>query len=449
MYKIIILLLSLFLTVNSVHAESISKTIKKLGINSSAVSVSVKDINNGHLQYALNDKSPKLPASTMKILTASAAYDVLGPDYKYKTTLYKSINNDLYIKLSGDPLLKSDDLGTLIDVAKTKQIEPKNFYIDDSVFDKTEWGEGWQWDDDLNPLMPKFSAYNIDNNLVRVEIMPTYNKRPASITVKPFYPLSFINSVITDSKQPTKIKVERNNDIAANMYNVVGTVSKAFVKTIPVANPKMNFVLRLEEVIRDRKFEYYNSIQYAILPDEGIYVVDSIEHGLDNILRMILKQSNNYVAETLFKTAGAQYAQSVGSQENSIKMLNAYLNKLGIDAAHIRVVDGSGVSKNNLMTADFMTDFLVKIAQSDNFELFKDMLPVPGEGTLKNRMLYFKDNLNAKTGTLSDTSAIAGYIKTRRGKVYAFDIMICDAKTSSADKKNIEEQILRTIYTNY
>ncbi|MBE7712929.1 MAG: D-alanyl-D-alanine carboxypeptidase/D-alanyl-D-alanine-endopeptidase [Cyanobacteria bacterium SIG26] len=449
MYKIIILLLSLFLTVNSVHAESISKTIKKLGINSSAVSVSVKDINNGHLQYALNDKSPKLPASTMKILTASAAYDVLGPDYKYKTTLYKSINNDLYIKLSGDPLLKSDDLGTLIDIAKTKQIEPKNFYIDDSVFDKTEWGEGWQWDDDLNPLMPKFSAYNIDNNLVRVEIMPTYNKRPASITVKPFYPLSFINSVITDSKQPTKIKVERNNDIAANMYNVVGTVSKAFVKTIPVANPKMNFVLRLEEVIRDRKFEYYNSIQYATLPDVGIYVVDSIEHGLDNILRMILKQSNNYVAETLFKTAGAQYAQSVGSQENSIKMLNAYLNKLGIDAAHIRVVDGSGVSKNNLMTADFMTDFLVKIAQSDNFELFKDMLPVPGEGTLKNRMLYFKDNLNAKTGTLSDTSAIAGYIKTRRGKVYAFDIMICDAKTSSADKKNIEEQILRTIYTNY
>jgi len=345
MYKIIILLLSLFLTVNSVHAESISKTIKKLGINSSAVSVSVKDINNGHLQYALNDKSPKLPASTMKILTASAAYDVLGPDYKYKTTLYKSINNDLYIKLSGDPLLKSDDLGTLIDIAKTKQIEPKNFYIDDSVFDKTEWGEGWQWDDDLNPLMPKFSAYNIDNNLVRVEIMPTYNKRPASITVKPFYPLSFINSVITDSKQPTKIKVERNNDIAANMYNVVGTVSKAFVKTIPVANPKMNFVLRLEEVIRDRKFEYYNSIQYATLPDVGIYVVDSIEHGLDNILRMILKQSNNYVAETLFKTAGAQYAQSVGSQENSIKMLNAYLNKLGIDAAHIRVVDGSGFPK--------------------------------------------------------------------------------------------------------
>ena len=64
-------------------------------------------------------------------------------------------------------------------------------------------------------------------------------------------------------------------------------------------------------------------------------------------------------------------------------------------------------------------------------------------------MLYFKDNLRAKTGTLADTSAIAGYITSKRGKTYAFDIMINDAKTSSADKKNIEEQILRSLYMNY
>ena len=64
-------------------------------------------------------------------------------------------------------------------------------------------------------------------------------------------------------------------------------------------------------------------------------------------------------------------------------------------------------------------------------------------------MLYFKDNLRAKTGTLADTSAIAGYITSRKGKLYAFDIMINDAKTSPADKKNIEEQILRSVYANY
>ncbi|MBO6256908.1 D-alanyl-D-alanine carboxypeptidase [bacterium] len=63
-------------------------------------------------------------------------------------------------------------------------------------------------------------------------------------------------------------------------------------------------------------------------------------------------------------------------------------------------------------------------------------------------MLYFKECLRAKTGTLSDTSAITGYITTRRGKVLVFNIMIQDAKTSEADKKNIEELILREIYMN-
>ena len=64
-------------------------------------------------------------------------------------------------------------------------------------------------------------------------------------------------------------------------------------------------------------------------------------------------------------------------------------------------------------------------------------------------MLYFSDNLRAKTGTLSDISAIAGYITTQKGKDYAFDIMINDAKTSNADKKLLEEYILRAIYSQY
>ena len=449
MQKLIALLFTFLLTMTSVHAESINKTIKKLGINTSSVSVSVRDIQNGDVVYSLNSRTPMNPASTLKIITASVSHEILGADYLYETTLYKSTNNDVYLELSGDPLLKTSDLEYLLEIANSKNIEPKTFYIDDNVFDKVEWGEGWQWDDELNPLMPKFSAYNIENNLLKVEIMPTYNKRPASISVKPFYPLSFINSVITDSKQPTDIKVQRNNEIASNMYNVVGTVSKAFVKSIPVQNTKMNFVLRLEEAIRNKKFEYYKPIMVADLPEDNIYVVATVTHDLAPIMSAILKNSNNLMAETLFKTAGAEYFKKSGSQENSTTMVKDYFNSFNINSDDIKIVDGSGVSKNNIMTTDFMSNFLVFKAKKDNFESFKAMLPTAGEGTLKDRMLYFKDNIRAKTGTLADTSAIAGYITTRRGKVYAFDIMICDAKTTAADKKNIEEQILRTLYVSY
>ena len=153
-------------------------------------------------------------------------------------------------------------------------------------------------------------------------------------------------------------------------------------------------------------------------------------------------------AETLFKLAGAKYTNSQGTVANSLSMLNDYLSKLKLNSSDIRVVDGSGVSKNNIMTSEFMTEFLTSQAKTGNYEILKNYLPTSGEGTLKNRMLYFKDNLRAKTGTLSDTSAIAGYITTKKGKTYAFDIMIKDAKTTAAEKKNIEEQILRYIYMN-
>jgi len=132
-----------------------------------------------------------------------------------------------------------------------------------------------------------------------------------------------------------------------------------------------------------------------------------------------------------------------------MKMLDNYFQKIGVEKGNIRITDGSGVSKNNLVTSDFMTDFLVKQSKYGNFDQYLSLLPTPGEGTLKNRMLYFQDKLHAKTGTLSDISAITGYITTQKGKTYAFNIMITDPQTKSIDKKETEEFILRTIYTSY
>lgn len=451
MRKFISLLLSLCFTFTAANAKPENKILGNLNINKSAVSVSIKDISTGNSIFELNDKMPMMPASTLKVITSSAAVDTLGKDFQFSTKLYKSVNNDLYFKLSGDPFLSYNDLLQLLDEAKLKNIiSPKNIYADASIFDNVEWGEGWQWDDDLNPLMPKFSAYNLDGNILKIEVTPGVNKTPASIVVKPFYPITFMNLVNTDlSSGENKVVLSRNNNIAPNVISAQGTVSKTQTLKIPVNNPKMYFSIRLSDAIREKKLDYYKSINSAVLPDKNVYLVGETTHDLPAILSSILKNSNNMSAETLFKMAGAKWSGEQGNIENSLDMVNNYLKKINIDSQDIKIVDGSGVSKNNIVTADFMTNFLVYKSSQDDFEEFKSFLPAPGEGTLKNRMLYFKENLNAKTGTLSDTSAIVGYIKSRKGKIYAFDIMINDAKTSAADKKNIEEQILRQIYMNY
>lgn len=443
MRKIVSLITALLILVLPVKANDIEKIISKQHINSGAVSISVKNADTGEKVYSLNDKTPRQPASTLKIITAAAALDTLGKDYEFLTALYKSTNNDLYIKLGADPFLQSADLKTLIIAAKNKNIVPKNLYVDKTIFDDIEWGEGWQWDDDLNPLMPKFSAYNLDGNLLNIEITPQINGSAPSVTIKPFYPVTIMNLVKTQYDERNNIKLSRNNSIAPNIISAEGTISKQQIMQIPVNNPQLYFNLRLQDALKNRKFEYYDQIKTGTLPDKNVYLVEKVSHGMSEALNEMLKNSNNLVAETLFKLAGAQFAGSAGSFENSSKMLSEYFSKLELNTEDIKVVDGSGVSKNNIVTSDFMTNFLVKLYKSGDILEF---LPTAGEGTLKNRMLYFKGNLHAKTGTLSNTSAITGYITSRRGKNYVFNIMIQDAKTSETDKKIIEELILRQIY---
>lgn len=448
MQKLLVFIFALILSVSTVYAETIDKTLNKLGINKSAVSVVVKNISTKDTVYSLNARTPMHPASTLKLVTTAAAVDTLGTDYSFKTSLYKSTNNDLYFKLSGDPLLSSKNLDKMVKTARDKKITPKNVYVDDSSFDKVEWGEGWQWDDALNPLMPKFSVYNLNKNLLKIDALPTTNGMPATVSIKPNYPITYMNYATTNLTQTSWLKAEKNPEIA-NTINILGNVSKPATIYIPLNNPRLNFMLRLADIFKDSKIEYFGKFTNAKLPKTNVYLVDDVQHGILPMLGLIIKNSDNLVAESLFKAAGAEWAEAQGSFGNSKKMLDAYFEKLGIDAQDIRIVDGSGVSKNNLMTADFMANFLVYLSEQEGFENIEMLLPTPSEGTLKNRMLYFKDNLRAKTGTLADTSAIAGYITSKRGKTYAFDIMINDAKTSSADKKNIEEQILRSLYMNY
>ena len=204
-------------------ASNFNKVISDSGIPKDNVSVSIKNVQTGEAVYELNAEKLVPPASTLKLVTLAASVDTLGPAYKFTTVIYKSTNNDLYIKLSGDPYLSANDLKTLLAAAMEKKVTaPKNIYIDASVLDDKDWGEGWQWDDDLNILMPHFSAYNLDGNLLGVLVSPTVNGAPAEISTKVFYPVTFMNLAVTGKEN--NITFERNNSIDTDMITVKGTI---------------------------------------------------------------------------------------------------------------------------------------------------------------------------------------------------------------------------------
>ena len=450
--KLFISVLSILFLNFSVAFASLNSKIEQVittsGINSSAVSVSVKDVKTGHSLVKIRTKQPMIPASTQKLLTYPVVKETLGEDYLFTTKIFYSNEGDVYLLLSADPYFTSDNLKTLIKALKTNQIlSCKEFYIDSNVLDIEDWGEGWQWDNDLNPLMPRYSAYNIDENLLTLVVRATMPDSQADVKLTKFYPVTFMNLVKTGNSD--KVEMSRKNNISPDILTLEGTVKRKVVKKFPVNNPKRYFMIRLDEAVKENSIDYYgNYPEKEYVPSENIKLISEVSHSLERAGADVLKNSNNMVAETVYKLAGGKYANAQGTIENANKMFLDYCAQNGLDTSDIRIVDGSGVSKNNIMTADFMTNFLLYQAKKDNFdELYKTMAS-PEEGTLENRMLYLKDKLKAKTGTLSDVSAIAGYLKTKNGNFVAFDMMISDHKMKNYSKKNLEEEIIKTIYLN-
>ena len=293
--------------------------------------------------------------------------------------------------------------------------------------------------------MPKFSAYNIDKNLLQVNIFPEAKGAPAELRLTEHYPVTFTNLVVTGDSN--NIKLSRNNSISPNILKLEGTVATKTQVIFPVNYPRRYFILKLEEMIRKRKLGYYGNFAPTKLPTKNVYLVDEIRNPIGLATKEVMQNSNNMVAETTFKIAGGHYTKSTGTVDNAIEMFRQHCNNTGVNIEDIRIVDGSGVSKNNLVTADFMTDFLVK--ENNSNEDYMKIFAQPGEGTFKKRMLYLREKLYAKSGTLADVSALTGFVKTLSGKTLAFDIMINDAKSTGSEKKMLEEYILRAIYSEY
>lgn len=451
MKKILFTILSIFLLSQCTLAKGndiLDAGFERAKLSKGAVSISVKDLKTGKTVSEHNADVQISPASTQKVLTYFSALDTLGEDYLFSTKLYKTKSNDYYIKLGADPYLTTKDLKTLLSNIKLEQNQVlKNLFIDDTILDNNTWGEGWQWDDSLNILMPKFGAYNIDKNLYTVIIKPTQVKAPANVFTDIFFPTSFINKTITTSNHTNINITKEENDISPDALTVSGDVSKTTRIQVPVPYLRRYFILRLEDALSSNKIPYSGKFEKVKVPANAELIAE-INHPISDASIDTLKNSNNLVAETVFKLAGGKYSNNTGSHSTAMAMFNNYCYKNKINCTNIRLTDGSGVSKNNLITADFMTDFLVTIAKNNTYDKVKTQLPTAGEGTLTNRMLLLKNIIHAKTGTLSNISGITGYLDTKNGNSYAFAIYITDGKSNEIHKKLFEESVIRYIYNN-
>ena len=411
----------------------------------SVISIAVKD-KNGENVYSKNQYKYLNPASALKLFTMAASLNEFGGDYKFQTAFYKDKNNNIYLKLSGDPLLKTADIEQLAKNLKQNHKGKINkIYIDDSVIDMLPYPNGWM-SDDIWPNSPKISPYMIDFNTVKVDFLLSEDKKDLRIVQKSPYKFSFVNKLQTGSKTDfTFIEDETHNTI-----DVIGTISSSVTdKPVPVLNPRYFFCQKMNEAINKAGIRFTDKFQFAKTPKDAVLIA-KFERPADEVIKHILQTSDNIGAEMVFKVAGGKFANengliknsamAAGTTQNGINMFINYYQNLGLDPKQVRITDGSGVSRYNAMNVDWMTDALSKIG----FD-FEKFLPTGGVGTLDKRLREIKGCVYLKTGTLVGSSSLVGIIKTK-DNVYYYASNIMSYNRNKSLVKAAEDEIIFEIY---
>jgi len=170
-------------------------------------------------------------------------------------------------------------------------------------------------------------------------------------------------------------------------------------------------------------------------------LAEHLSPPLIRALEIINKRSQNLHAEMLLRTLGAEL-KGVGTNEAGLQAVKEFLVDAGVDNEKIRVNDGCGLSRENLITPRFQTSLLQFLSERDYFDLFRNTLAVSGtDGTLKNRLSAseVRGSIHAKTGTLNGVTNLAGYMTTKSGRNLVFTIFTNNVYAVARVKKTIDE----------
>lgn len=421
--------------------KKINKILSDHFFTSSQIGIDVFDLNTRRTIYHKNEKLLFRPASNLKILTSAAGLLFLGPDYEFTTKLFQTGNikgstlfGDLYIQGGFDPLFSTDDIDTLIIGLKQTGVKNinGNVYADVSAKDSLFWGAGWMWDDDPSGDAPYLSALNINENVVKVAYSPSQVGFPVKVTLIPqsnFY--SFKNLAVTSIIDSPKIIIDRDWVDRKNNIIISGNLiysAEPDTEEINIFDPPKYFLSLFKQKLIENNI-LFNGVMDTMTMADNANLIGLYKRPYSEVLPKMNKESDNLDAEMTLYALADKYFREPATADSGVIMIDSLITLAGFDPADYRIVDGSGVSHYNLISSELILGVLKYIyyQQPGIFQQFYNSLPIAGvDGTLKKRMMRFpaKNNLHAKTGTISGVSCLSGYVKARNGHNIAFSIMV-------------------------
>lgn len=432
--------------------------------------VSIADASTGTVLYRRNADRSLVPASNMKLYTTAAALDLFGADHRFTTRLYtdgpvegSTLRGNLVVRGGGDPALGG---AYFADKDKTDRLAPFRAFADslrargitrvegdvlgdDDVFDDLSLGYGWAWDDLNFYYSTEMSGLNAYDNCVDVTIAGTSAGQPGRVTWEPLQTsyVSFVNRTLTRGAG-TGVRERYERPLGSNDYVLASRVGSDTKDTecLAVANATRFAASLVRDVLaaegiavtgqgRDAD-ERSSPLDYAAMTRVASWRSESMARLAEGVN----KESINLYADVLLKAIGTLSGSPtatddvpLGSHERGVRVaMRRVWGPMGVDTAHVSVVDGSGLSRMDLITANSTVALLRSMHRHRDAAVrraFYESLPIGGvDGTLKNRYrdaagALARSNVRAKTGSLGGVSSLSGYVTTRGGRRLAFSIL--------------------------
>ncbi|GAA3015815.1 D-alanyl-D-alanine carboxypeptidase/D-alanyl-D-alanine-endopeptidase [Kitasatospora albolonga] len=411
--------------------------------------VQVIDTTTGQVVYQRGQNALLTPASVLKTVTTAAALDLLGENHVFTTqvltsgTRYGSVLvGDVVLRGGGDPSLRPADLDALAKQVAAAGITTVTGRVltDATRYDSVPLGPGWAWDDEPYSYSPQISAltvapdseYSMDT--VKVTVTPTTAGQPAKVTTFPAEaPVKFTGQITTGAAgSGNSSGVERKrgvNEIALTGSLAAGAAPVDSLVTVegPAAYTGEVFNGALEragvDVVRPAKAASGTETTQPLASHDS--------EPLGKLIVPMLKISNNGIAEHLIKEIG-KVKGGQGTWATGSAQVNGFLKANGLELPTGRQVDGSGLSRYDLVTPGKLASLLDLATRKPWFKTWYDALPVAGNpermvgGTLAARMrgTAAENNVHAKSGSMSGVDNLIGYATAPDGRRLAFSAMM-------------------------
>jgi len=353
---------------------------------------------DGKIIASHNLDQPLIPASICKLLTGLAGLAYLGTEHRFETGFYQDDNDNLYIKGYGDPFLVSEEVALIsAELHKTGITAINHIYLDDSSFALADNVDGAG--DSLNPYDVASGGLTVNFNTINLKIAPDGKITSA----EPQTPLLPLMSELGKNLAPGEHRI----NISTNKSNIPQLTGELFGNFLESAGIKVN------GQIASRKVPESGRLVYTHLSSKT----------LTDLLEGLLLYSNNFIANQIFLTAGAKLYGYPATWEKGRKAMAAFIDKDKLLAnAAIKLAEGSGLSRNNRLTARAMLHIL------DRFKPYARLLP---EG----------NGVRIKSGTLTGVYSYAGYFR-ENGNPDGFVIIL----NQPVNNRDEILQILQKIY---